>query len=144
VRRCVCIEVDLIVFSKRQVMTITVVRQSQHWEPPALSRDDLRLRRVEDLMRANLDKALSLEAMANEACMSRFHFLRMFKQAYGETPFKRLTRLRMDEAQRRLALGRETIQEIAFVCGYENPSHFATAFRRALGVAPKTYRKMKR
>jgi AraC family transcriptional regulator len=125
-------------------MTIPIVRQWQHLEPATATRDDLRLQRVDELMRANLDKPLSLEAMAKVACMSRFHFLRVFKQAYGETPFKRLTRLRMEEAQRRLTLGRETIQEIAFACGYENPTHFAAAFRRTFGTTPKAYRKMKR
>jgi AraC family transcriptional regulator len=120
-----------------------LVHHCRYQVPAAPSRDDRRLRRVDELMRANLDKPLSLEAMAEEARMSRFHFLRIFKQAHGETPFKRLTRLRMEEAQRRLALGRETIQETAFACGYENPAHFAAAFRRAFGVAPKTYRKMK-
>jgi AraC family transcriptional regulator len=119
----------------------TKMNDDSHQVPPVPSREDLRLRRVEVLMRENLGNALSLEAMAREACMSRFHFLRMFKRAYGETPFKRLTRLRMEDAQRRLALGQETIQQIAFACGYENPAHFASAFRRTLGVAPKAYRK---
>jgi AraC family transcriptional regulator len=113
-------------------------------EPPVRSREDRRLRRVDMLMRKNLGTALSLEAMAAEACMSRFHFLRMFKQAYGETPYRRLTRLRMEEAQRLLALGRETIQAIAFACGYQNPAHFASAFRRTFGIAPDAYRKARR
>jgi AraC family transcriptional regulator len=78
-----------------------LVRYCRYQEPSTPLRDDQRLRRVEDLMRANLHKALSLETMAKEACMSRFHFLRMFKATYGETPFKHLTRLRMEEAQRR-------------------------------------------
>jgi AraC family transcriptional regulator len=92
-------------------------------------------------MRENLDAPLSLTAMAAEAAISRFHLLRMFKQAYGETPFKRLTRLRMEEAQRRLRQGHESVTEIAFACGYENPAHFASAFRRSVGVAPSSYRR---
>jgi AraC family transcriptional regulator len=122
----------------------TKMNDDSHQVPPVPSREDPRLRRVEALMRDNLGNALSLEAMAREACMSRFHFLRTFKRAYGETPSKRLRRLRMEEAQRRLALGQETVQQIAFACGYGNPAHFAAAFRRIFGVAPKVYRKVAR
>jgi AraC family transcriptional regulator len=102
---------------------------------------DARLRRADDLMRQHLGAPLSLVRMAQEAGISQFHFLRLFKQTYGETPSRRLTRLRMEEAQRRLKRGREPITEIASCCGYDNPAHFASAFRRFAGVAPSAYRK---
>jgi AraC family transcriptional regulator len=118
-----------------------LVRHCQYRAPPPPSRDELRLRRVDAFMRENLGTPISLAAMAEEACMSRFHFLRLFKKTYGETPLKRLTRLRMEEARRRLVHGRDSITEIAFSCGYGNPAHFASAFRRTFGVAPSTYRR---
>jgi AraC family transcriptional regulator len=118
-----------------------LLRHCHYWEPRPPLRDDLRLCRVDALMRENLDTPLSLTAMAAEAGISRFHLLRMFKLAYGETPFKRLTRYRMEEAQRRLRQGRESVTEIAFACGYDNPAHFASAFRRLLGVTPSSYRR---
>ncbi|MDB4969680.1 MAG: hypothetical protein JWN44_5369 [Myxococcales bacterium] len=65
--------------------------------------EDSRLSRVDGFIRENLASSISLQAIAREAGLSRFHLLRLFKQAYGETPFKRLTRLRMEEAQRRAA-----------------------------------------
>jgi AraC-like DNA-binding protein len=46
----------------------------------------------------------------------------------------------MEEAQRRLRSGRETITQIAFACGYESPAHFAASFRRVVGVSPSAYR----
>jgi AraC family transcriptional regulator len=91
-------------------------------------------------MHDNLCEPLTLDAIAAEAGVSRFTLLRLFKRAYRETPLKRLTRLRMEEAQRRLKDGRETITETAFACGYENPAHFATAFRRVVGVSPSEFR----
>ena len=105
------------------------------------ARDDRRLQRVETFMRENLGEPLSLEALAREANVSRFHLLRLFKDAYGETPFRHLTRLRMEEAQRRLRYGRESIAQIALACGYGNPAHFAAAFRRMTGVAPAAWRR---
>jgi AraC family transcriptional regulator len=103
-------------------------------------RDDQRLRRVDDYLRANLHEPVSLEDLAAHVNLSRFHLLRLFKQQYGETPLKRLTRLRMDEAKRCLQQGKLSIGEIAKRCGYENPAHFASAFRRVAGVAPTAYR----
>jgi AraC family transcriptional regulator len=95
---------------------------------------------VDAYMRENLANSVSLEELAQQAHLSRFHLLRLFKRAYGETPLKRLTRLRMTEAKRCLQQGGLSISEIAARCGYENPAHFASAFRRVEGVAPTAYR----
>jgi AraC family transcriptional regulator len=117
-----------------------LIRHCGYRTPRLPARDDLRMRRVDAFLRENLKAPLSLETMAAVACVSRFHFLRLFKRAYGETPLRRLTRLRMEEAWRRLVHEREPITQIAFTCGYENPAHFASAFRRTFGVSPSAYR----
>lgn len=99
-----------------------------------------RLRKVDAFMRENLAAPVSLEMLAREAGVSRFHLLRLYKKHFGQTPLKRLTALRMEEAKRLLTRGAEPVTAIAAKCGYENPSHFATAFRRTVGVSPATYR----
>jgi AraC family transcriptional regulator len=109
-------------------------------ELPSSVNEDDRLRRATDYIRGNLSEALSLEAIAQQAGLSRFHLLRLFKRACGETPFQHITRLRIEEACRLLASGSSSISEIAFRCGYENPAHFASAFRRMIGASPTTYR----
>jgi AraC family transcriptional regulator len=103
-----------------------------------------RLKRIDDFMRENLNSPISLSEIAEEAGVSRFHLIRVFKRTHGETPFKRLTRLRMEEAQRRLLHSRESVTEIALTCGYGNPTHFASAFRRFAGVSPTSYREKAR
>ena len=133
---------DLYAETAADLLTVhLLVRHAKLPAPRAAKREDLRLRRVDAFIRENLSTPLSLEAIAREARFSRFHLLRLFKQAYGETPFRRLSRLRMEEAQRRLRQGRESVTEIAFSCGYENPAHFASAFRRLVGVSPSRYRR---
>jgi AraC family transcriptional regulator len=102
--------------------------------------DDRRLRRAEQYMRDNLGEPVTLAALSNEAGLSRFYLLRLFKRAYGETPLKRLMRMRIEEAKRRLIKGTQSITEIALDCGFENPGHFATVFRRLEGVTPSAYR----
>ncbi|SFB43067.1 AraC family transcriptional regulator [Rhizobium sp. NFR07] len=102
--------------------------------------DDPRIRRLDEFMRENLGSAISLEDAATVAGISRFHLVRLFRKIHGETPYRRLTRMRIEEAKRQLAQGRESVTEIAFICGYENPAHFASAFRRWVGASPSEYR----
>lgn len=118
-----------------------LVRHARLPAPRTVRCEDKRLKRVDVFLRENLRAPLSLQQIAKEAGLSRFHLVRVFKRAHGETPFKRLTRLRIEEAQRRLRNSRDSVTEIAFACGYENPAHFASAFRRLVGVSPGEYRR---
>jgi len=103
-----------------------------------------RERRVEAFLRENLGERVTLASIAQEARLGRFQLLRLFKEAYGETPYRRLTRMRMAEACRQLLQSRKSVTEIAVLCGYGNPAHFTTAFRRVVGVSPNVYRRTKR
>jgi len=128
----------------QEVVRRAIIRNAGFSAPRFTRTEDFRLRRVDDYIRENLASSLSLQAMARQAGLSRFHLLRLFKQAYGETPFKRLTRLRMEEAQRRLIRTTESVTAIAFACGYEDSAHFASAFRRTFGIAPTKFRRLAR
>jgi AraC-like DNA-binding protein len=123
-----------------EVARRALIRQAGFSGPRFIGGEDARLRRAEAFLRAHVGAPLSLAALAREAGLSRFHLLRLFKQTYGETPFRRLARLRLEEAQRRLMRTQDSITEIAFACGHESPAHFAAAFRREFGVAPKDFR----
>ena len=109
--------------------------------PSSAHHEDRRLQRVDTFMRENMARPLTLEMLAAEAGISRFHLLRVFRRAYGESPLRRLTRFRMEQAKLLLRSKEESITTIAALCGYENPSHFATAFRRLYGMSPRDYRK---
>jgi AraC family transcriptional regulator len=98
------------------------------------------LRRVDDYMRAELATNVTLSVLAQIANLSRFQLLRAANEFWGETPLRRLTRLRMELAQRLLSTTQLQIIEIAFECGYTNPAHFATAFSRHVGMTPSGYR----
>jgi AraC family transcriptional regulator len=103
--------------------------------------ESARLRRATAYMRENLAEDVSLEELSRQAGLSRFHFLRVFKQAHGETPFRHLARLRMRRAAELLGATELAVTQVAFECGYENPGHFASAFRRATGVSPREFRR---
>lgn len=102
--------------------------------------DARRLRRVQAYMRERLAEPIGLDALAREADVSRYHFLRRFKASTGQTPMRYLTALRMAHACELLARTGLGVTEIALECGYSNPAHFATAFRRHTGLAPLAFR----
>src|SRR5438309_1300839 len=68
---------------------------------------------------------LGLDRLASHAGLSKFHFLRLFKNATGEPPSRYHTSLRMDAARRMLRETKKSVVEIALDVGYTNPSHFA-------------------
>ena len=99
-----------------------------------------RLARVEDYLRSHLSNQLSLSDLAKVASCSTFQLIRFCNSQWGETPFRRLTRLRMERARELLRHSDASIIAISLECGYGNAAHFATAFRRSVGMSPSDYR----
>lgn len=99
-----------------------------------------RLCKVEEFMLANISKLVTLDELAAKAGCSSFRLIRLCRLYWGETPFRRLTRLRIERGQELLRGTDASIINISLECGYSNPSHFATAFRRAIGTSPRGYR----
>jgi len=64
-----------------------------------------RLCRARDLLAAGYNAPIPLDRAARAACLSPFHFQRIFARTFGETPHDFLTRLRMDQARQLLAAG---------------------------------------
>jgi len=95
---------------------------------------------VKDYIDQNLDKELSVTDLAERACISSYHFLRLFKQAYSETPYQYILLKRLEKS---CSLLRETtlpIMEIAYQCGFQNNASFSLVFKRNFGITPKEYR----
>ncbi len=102
--------------------------------------DARRLRRVVDYIEAHLGEDLSIEALADVACLSPFHFARAFKAATGTAPHRYLTGRRIGRARALLAEGRLPLAEIAEICGFSSQPHFTYWFKRLVGATPGAYR----
>lgn len=100
------------------------------------SLSDRRLARVVEYMSTHLAKALSIEGLAAEAGVSKFHFTRLFQAKTGSTPHAYLTSMRMEAARRLLVTSDLPIESIAVMCGYPRANNFATAFRRRFACTP--------
>ena len=83
---------------------------------------------------------LSLDALARRAAMSPRNFCRVFVREVGMTPGRFVERVRVEAARRLLEESARSAPEIAVACGFGSTESMRLAFRRALGVSPKTYR----
>lgn len=99
-----------------------------------------RLAEVTDFIEANLAAEITLEQLAAVARLSRFHFVRAFARATGETPHAFLVARRLGAAKALLRATELPIGEVARRCGFQSGSYLAARFRRAFGVSPKAYR----
>ena len=98
------------------------------------------LLRAKDLADARYFEPLGVEAMAAAAGLSRAHFSREFRRAFGESPHAYLLTRRLERAA---ALLRTTDRSIADVClsvGLRGLGSFTTSFTRTYGLSPTAYR----
>lgn len=89
-------------------------------------------------------RAATLAELADAACLSRFHFHRVFRGIVGETVHDFTTRLRLERALRLAraqarASGAVSWKQVAAACGYRSPAVFTRAFRRHFGCAPSAF-----
>lgn len=99
-----------------------------------------RLNLARDFIYDNLDHPLTVEKIADIACLAPYHFHRLFHSSYG-VPVSRFVRdLRMQNAARILKTTDRPVEEIALDCGYESPTAFTRAFHRRFGLSPRAYR----
>jgi len=85
---------------------------------------------------------ISLRRIAMNACMSRFHFHRIFTQVYNVTPHRYLTSKRMNKAKDLLCEENLTITEVCNRVGFESLGSFSTLFKKEIGFPPQYYRNM--
>jgi AraC family transcriptional regulator len=106
--------------------------------PKAASRQSYhdRIERVAAHIRSNLDAPLDLDALADVACLSRFHWHRIYQAITGETSAQTVRRLRLARAAADLADTRDPLTWIAERAGYASQSAFTRAFTAAHGMAP--------
>jgi AraC-like DNA-binding protein len=96
------------------------------------------VRRAREFLSENLEAKLSLETVAAVVGLSRYHFLRVFKQETGLPPHVFRTQRRIDAAQRMLKKGMP-FSQVALSVGFNDQSHFTNKFRQFMGATPSQY-----
>jgi AraC family transcriptional regulator len=87
-------------------------------------------------MHARLDEDISLEALAAVACISPFHFARVFRATLGIPPHRYLAYLRIERAKLQLAQGVMSLAQVAQSALFATQANFGRAFRKATGRTP--------
>jgi AraC family transcriptional regulator len=99
------------------------------------------LNRSRDYALSSIGSKLSLDELAGIACMSPFHFHRLHRQAFGETPHEFITRARLQRATRLLQAGKHVI-DVSLAVGFESVPTFSRLFKSRLGMTPGAFRKI--
>ncbi len=98
------------------------------------------LARAKDLADARYTERIDVGEMARAAGLSRAHFSREFRRAFGESPRAYLLTRRLERAASLLRNTDRSVTEICFDVGLQSVGSFTTSFKRAYGVTPTRYR----
>ncbi len=100
-----------------------------------------RINRVMNFARNSASKTLSLGNMADVACLSQYHFSRVFADHCQETPLAYVSRMRMEQSVSSLMYHPDlSITSIAFEAGFSSSQAFSNAFLRRFGISPRNFR----
>jgi AraC-like DNA-binding protein len=98
------------------------------------------LLRAKDLADARYFEEVGVDDMARAAGLSRAHFSREFRAAFGETPHAYLLTRRLERAAALLRTTDRSVAEICFSVGLQSVGSFTTSFKRIYGQSPTAYR----
>jgi transcriptional regulator GlxA family with amidase domain len=98
------------------------------------------MRAVQSMMAARCTESLTLDELAGEAGMSRYHFVRAFSRAVGMTPHAWQLDMRIQRARSLLDQGM-SLADAALQLGFADQSHFQRAFKQRVAATPGEYRR---
>ena len=99
-----------------------------------------RLGRARDFIDHCYDHPLSLDQISSKACFSRYHFLRLFRQAFNKTPHQYLIERRIEKAKELLSSEDIRVTDVCFEVGFQSLGSFSSLFHKYVGHPPITYR----
>lgn len=111
--------------------------EKQHKDPPDVYERLCRARQFIDLC---YDLPLNLEQISSQACFSRYHFLRLFRDTFAKTPHQYLVERRIEKAKELLKSDDLRVTDICFEVGFQSLGSFSSLFHKYVGHAPANYR----
>ena len=99
-----------------------------------------RLLRARSFIDEYYDLPLNLTEISRHACLSRYHFLRLFRDEFATTPHQYLVRRRIEKAKELLVTGKLSVTDVCFEVGFQSLGSFSALFRRYVGDAPQSFR----
>jgi AraC-like DNA-binding protein len=113
-------------------------------QPPTAPETLERLDRARKFIDLCYDLPLDLEEISSHACFSRYHFLRLFRQAFNKTPHQYLVERRIERAKELLTGNDLRVTDVCFEVGFQSLGSFSSLFHKSVGHPPITYREKSR
>lgn len=92
----------------------------------------------------NIDKKITLDDIAKKTGLSKYYFLKKFKNLTGHTPIEYINISKCEYAYELLRSGKYTVQEVSSLCGFDNPAYFTNVFKKCRNCSPSEVLKMKK
>jgi AraC-like DNA-binding protein len=103
-----------------------------------------RLNRARKFIDVCYDLPLNLDEISSHACFSRYHFLRLFRQAFNKTPHQYLVERRIERAKELLRGDDLRVTDVCFEVGFQSLGSFSSLFHKSVGHPPITFREKSR
>jgi AraC family transcriptional regulator len=101
----------------------------------------VQLHQVIDYAHSNIHQNIGLNDLAKNINISPFHFIRLFKQTIGISPYQFMLQLKIERAKQLIQQSEFSLTSIAYQLGFMDQAHFCNAFKKATGVTPLQYKK---
>ncbi|SFU37842.1 AraC-type DNA-binding protein [Pustulibacterium marinum] len=104
--------------------------------------DNSRMAFIVKYIREHLTEEISVDKLADKACMSKSSFFKTFKNTLGESPIDYLNAERIKFAKKLIRTSNDKLREVAFQAGFNNVSYFNRQFKKIEKITPKQYRSL--
>ena len=107
---------------------------------PKTEINDDRIQKVLSYIRENIYKTIDIDSLAAISCLSKDHFIRLFKKEINNTPLQYINQKKIEKAQLILITDSMPVKNISYLLAYEDHSYFNRLFKKLTGVTPQQYR----
>jgi len=102
-------------------------------------KESKQIKEIKDYLVADYKNPPTIKQLCEKFSISEYHLKEGFKEIYGTTIYGYLLDKKLEYALHKLEEKKQKVKDISFEIGYENPSHFISAFKKKYGVTPKQY-----
>ncbi len=130
------LDILLIKLLRRTNFSKVLASSQEHFSADAVA--------VRRYIEGHFREPLTLDTLAKEVHINKFHLAHMFSREFGISPINYIQKLRIEESRELLCTTNYALSRIAQVCGYSSPSYFSQRFRQAEGMSPAEFRRKHR
>ena len=124
-------------------MLLLFSRFMQYAKPRMWTADD-RMTKVLTFIQDHIYDDISIDTLADVACITKSYLIRLFKQEFGLSPLRYINKRKIEKSQLLLVTDGMPVKEVAYTLGFGDLSYFIRLFKKLAGVTPQEYRKSMR